>query len=110
MFTQGEAMTMMAVSIVGEWAVGKVIVRREKALQKFREAQKVRARDEARQEVADALADLARARAAAGLPPSEPVCCESDPGRRADALGSSTTFPAPSAATRDAPGCGSSCT
>ena len=69
MYTQGEAMTMMAVSIVGQWALEKVMQRVEKAIEKSRQARKAREREEARKEVEEALAALRRARIAAGLPP-----------------------------------------
>ena len=68
MYTQGEAMTMMAISIVGEWAIRKVMQRLEKAIRRSREAKKVRARDEAQKEVEEALAALGRTRAVGLLP------------------------------------------
>ena len=65
MYTQGEAIGMLAMGIVLQWAV-------EKAILKSRAARKVRVQEEARKEVQEALAALDRARAAAGLPRRSP--------------------------------------
>ena len=67
MYTQGEAMTLMAVGVVLQWAVEKAMQKLEKAIQRYRDARKIRAQEEARKEVQEALAALDRARAAAGL-------------------------------------------
>ena len=69
MYTQGEAITVMATSVIFQWAIDKALQQLDKAIQKVRLAKKARAREEARQEVQDALAELDRARAAAGLAP-----------------------------------------
>jgi hypothetical protein len=61
MFTQGEAITVMATSIALQWAL-------QKAIQKFRDAKLAREKEAARKEVEEALAALDKARAAAGLP------------------------------------------
>lgn len=61
MFTQGEAITVMATSIALQWAL-------QKAIQKFRDARRENEREAARREVEEALAALDKARAAAGLP------------------------------------------
>jgi hypothetical protein len=61
MFTQGEAITVMATSIALQWAL-------QKAIQKFRDARRDNEREAARREVEEALAALDKARAAAGLP------------------------------------------
>ena len=61
MFTQGEAITVMATSLALQWAL-------QKAIQKFRDATQAREREAARKEVEEALAALDKARAAAGLP------------------------------------------
>jgi hypothetical protein len=61
MFTQGEAITVMATSVALQWAL-------QKAIQKFRDARRENEREAARKEVEEALAALDKARAAAGLP------------------------------------------
>ena len=61
MFTQGEAITVMATSVALQWAL-------QKAIQKFRDARRETEREAARREVEEALAALDKARAAAGLP------------------------------------------
>ena len=61
MFTQKEAITVMATSVALQWAL-------QKAIQKYRSATQAREREAARQEVEEALEALDKARAAAGLP------------------------------------------
>ena len=61
MFTQKEAITVMATSVALQWAL-------QKAIQKFRSATEEREREAARREVEEALEALDKARAAAGLP------------------------------------------
>jgi hypothetical protein len=61
MFTQGEAMTVMATATLLQWTL-------QKAIQKYRDARRESDREAARREVEEALAALDRARAAAGLP------------------------------------------
>jgi hypothetical protein len=61
MFTQGEAITVMATSVALQWAL-------QKAIQKYRSATQEREREAARKEVEEALEALDKARAAAGLP------------------------------------------
>jgi hypothetical protein len=61
MFTQGEAITVMATAVALQWAL-------QKAIQKFRDARHDREREAARKEVEDALEALEKARSAAGLP------------------------------------------
>lgn len=61
-FTNGEGMTVAATSLALQWAL-------QKAIHRFETASEERARDAARREVQDALAELAKARKAAGLPP-----------------------------------------
>ena len=61
MFTQGEAITVMATAAALQWAL-------QKAIQKYRSAMHEREREAARKEVEEALEALDRARAAAGLP------------------------------------------
>lgn len=71
-YSQGEAIGLIAMSVVAQWALDKLLQRLEKAMQKAHNARKIRAREEARREVQQALAALVRARAAAGLPPRSP--------------------------------------
>jgi hypothetical protein len=61
MFTQTEAITVMATSFALQWAL-------QKAVQKYRSAMQEREREAARKEVEEALEALDRARASAGLP------------------------------------------
>jgi hypothetical protein len=61
MFTQKEAITVMATSFALQWAL-------QKAIQKYRSATVAREREAARKEVEEALEALDKARAAAGLP------------------------------------------
>lgn len=61
MFTQKEAITVMATSFALKWAL-------QKAIQKYRSATQEREREAARKEVEEALEALDKARAAAGLP------------------------------------------
>jgi hypothetical protein len=61
MFTQKEAITVMATSFALKWAL-------QKAIQKYRSATQAREREAARKEVEEALEALDKARAAAGLP------------------------------------------
>jgi hypothetical protein len=61
MFTQKEAITVMATSLALQWAL-------QKAIQKYRSATQEREREAARKEVEEALEALDKARAAAGLP------------------------------------------
>lgn len=61
MFTQREAITVMATSVALQWAL-------QKAIQKYKDAAGEREREAARKEVQDALAALDKAREAAGLP------------------------------------------
>ena len=65
MYTQGEAITIMATSLALQWAL-------QKAIQKYRDARDERAKEDARKEVQEALAALDKARAAAGLPRRTP--------------------------------------
>ncbi len=65
MYTQGEAITIMATAVALQWAL-------QKAVQKYREAISAREREAARQEVQKALEELEKARAAAGLPKRVP--------------------------------------
>jgi hypothetical protein len=65
MFTQGEAITVMATAVALQWAL-------QKAVQKYREAINERERESARREVQEALEELEKARAAAGLPKRAP--------------------------------------
>jgi hypothetical protein len=60
-FDNKQAFTVAATSLALQWAV-------QKAVQKFNEAKEERAREAARREVEAALAELRRARRAAGLP------------------------------------------
>lgn len=60
-FSNGEGMVVAATSIALQWAVLK-------AVDKFKQAQDARAKEQARKEVEEALAALRKARAAAGLP------------------------------------------
>ena len=61
-FTNKEGMVVAATSLALQWAL-------QKAIHKFEVARDERAREAARKEVQDALADLAKARLKAGLPP-----------------------------------------
>jgi hypothetical protein len=61
-FSNGEAATIAATSFALKWAL-------QKAIHKYETAQQDREREAARKEVQEALADLERARAKAGLPP-----------------------------------------
>jgi hypothetical protein len=61
MFTQGEAMTIMATATLLQWTL-------QKAVQKYRDATRESEREAARKEVEEALAALDKARTAAGLP------------------------------------------
>ena len=60
-FDNKQALTVAATSLALQWAL-------QKAVQKFTEAKEERAREAARREVEEALAELRRARRAAGLP------------------------------------------
>ncbi|OFW24165.1 MAG: hypothetical protein A3G21_20650 [Acidobacteria bacterium RIFCSPLOWO2_12_FULL_66_21] len=61
-FTNKEGMTVAATSLALQWAL-------QKAIHKFEQARNEREKEAARREVQDALADLAKARLKAGLPP-----------------------------------------
>ena len=61
-FNNREAMTVAATSFALQWAL-------QKAIHKFETAKQDREREAARKEVQDALAELEKARAKAGLPP-----------------------------------------
>ena len=61
-FSNREGITVAATSFALQWAL-------QKAIHKFETAQQDREREAARKEVQDALADLEKARAKAGLPP-----------------------------------------
>ena len=61
-FSNGEALTVAATSFALQWALLK-------AIHKFQDAREERAREAARKEVQEALAELEKARAKAGLPP-----------------------------------------
>jgi hypothetical protein len=61
-FNNREGMTVAATSFALQWAL-------QKAIHKFETAKQDREREAARKEVQEALADLERARAKAGLPP-----------------------------------------
>jgi hypothetical protein len=61
-FNNREAFTVAATSFALQWAL-------QKAIHKFETAKQEREREAARKEVQEALADLERARAKAGLPP-----------------------------------------
>ena len=61
-FSNKEAATVAATSFALKWALLK-------AIQKFQDAKAEREREAARKEVQEALADLEKARIAAGLPP-----------------------------------------
>jgi hypothetical protein len=65
MFTQVEAITIMATAVALQWAL-------QKAIQKFRDAKAASEREAARKEVEEALAALDKARAAAGRPKRAP--------------------------------------
>lgn len=60
-FSNKQGFTVAATSLALQWAL-------QKAVQKFTEAKEDRAREAARKEVEEALAELRRARRAAGLP------------------------------------------
>ena len=60
-FDNKQALTVAATSLVLQWAL-------QKAVQKYKDASEGRAREAARREVEEALAELRRARRAAGLP------------------------------------------
>ena len=60
-FDNKQAFTVAATSLALQWAL-------QKAVQKFNDAKEDRAREAARREVEEALAELRRARRAAGLP------------------------------------------
>jgi hypothetical protein len=60
-FSNKQGMTVAATSLALQWAL-------QKAVQKFTEAKEERAREAAKREVEQALAELRRARRAAGLP------------------------------------------
>jgi hypothetical protein len=60
-FSNGEGMMVAATSIALQWAVLK-------AVDKFKQAQDARAKEQARKEVEEALEALRKARRAAGLP------------------------------------------
>lgn len=61
-FSNKEAFVVAATSLALQWAL-------QKAIHRFETAKEERERDAARKEVQDALAELAKARKAAGLPP-----------------------------------------
>lgn len=61
LFTPGEALTVAATSVALQWAL-------QKAIAKYKAAKDVRAQEDARREVREALEALDKARAAAGLP------------------------------------------
>jgi hypothetical protein len=61
-FNNREAMTVAATSFALQWAL-------QRAIHKYQTAKEEREREAARKEVQQALADLEKARAAAGLPP-----------------------------------------
>ena len=60
-FDNKQAVTVAATSFALQWAL-------QKAIQKYRDASEERAREAAKREVEEALAELRRARRAAGLP------------------------------------------
>jgi hypothetical protein len=60
-FDNKQAITVAATSLALQWAL-------QKAIQKYNDAREDRARDAAKREVEEALAELRRARRAAGLP------------------------------------------
>src|SRR5687767_2359420 len=60
-FDNKQALTVAATSLALRWAL-------QKAIQKYNDAKEARAREAARREVEEALAELRRARRAAGLP------------------------------------------
>jgi hypothetical protein len=60
-FSNAQGITVAATSVILQWAL-------QKAIQKYNDAKEDRARDAARREVEEALAELRRARRAAGLP------------------------------------------
>jgi hypothetical protein len=62
MFTNKEGMVIAATSLALQWALMK-------AVDKYKEAREERERERARNEVLDALRELDKARARAGLPP-----------------------------------------
>jgi hypothetical protein len=61
-FSNKEALTVAATSFALQWAL-------QKAIHKFQEAKAEREQEAARKEVQEALAELEKARVAAGLPP-----------------------------------------
>lgn len=61
-FSNREAMTVAATSFALQWAL-------QRAIHKYQTAKQEREREAARKEVQDALAELEKARAKAGLPP-----------------------------------------
>ena len=78
-FSNKQGMTVAATSLALQWAL-------QKAIQKFTEAKQEREREAAKREVEQALAELRRARRAAGLPrqivPAPPLLfCRPSPGR-----------------------------
>jgi hypothetical protein len=60
-FSNKQAITVAATSLALQWAL-------QKAIQKYNDAKEERAREAAKREVEEALAELRRARRAAGLP------------------------------------------
>ena len=60
-FSNKQGLTVAATSLALQWAL-------QKAIQKFNDAKEDRAREAAKKEVEEALAELRRARRAAGLP------------------------------------------
>ena len=60
-FSNKQAITVAATSVALKWAL-------QKAIQKYNDAQEERGREAAKKEVEEALAELRRARRAAGLP------------------------------------------
>ena len=60
-FDNKQAFTVAATSLALQWAL-------QKAIKKYNDAKEERAREAARREVEEALAELRRARRAAGLP------------------------------------------
>jgi hypothetical protein len=67
-FTVGEALTVAAMALGLQWALNKAIDTL-KPIERLKEARTERAKEAARREVLAAMADLAAARAKAGLPP-----------------------------------------
>ena len=64
-FTGTSLLKVTALTLIEQWAL-------KQAIQKYRSALNNRERDAARKEVIEALADLEKARLAAGLPPRSP--------------------------------------